>query len=192
MVLFTSGVGNEVDTQPYAAADGFAARRACTLGLMFETNFSERKNWIAVIFTMVYLLPLSLVFASQVVLKAIAKQAWLELLTLLLLFGLPLAALWVAVVAYPTFRKGARPFQSKTWVQWCVILFLAQGALLCFLFIGYPVLSVLKVVPFAYEPLALGMAMLVGLIGLPATVFSCGVIVKHAKELRRVSGRTDR
>jgi hypothetical protein len=154
---------------------------------MFEASFSERKKWVAVIFIVAYLLPLSCLFVYQVILKSIAKQAWVDLLTLTVLFGLPLVALWIAVAAYPTFRKGARPFQSRKSVQWIIFFFLAQGALLSLLCVLYPTLFLLNAVSFAYEPFILGVAMLVGLVGLPAAVFACGVILKQVKEVKRAA-----
>ncbi len=154
---------------------------------MLQQSFSERKKWIAVAFIMAYLLPLSFLFASQVFWKGVTKQGWSELLILTLLFGAPLAALWIAVVAYPTFKKGTPPFQGQKWAQWGVLLFLVQGTLLCFLCVLYPTLVLLKVASFDEEPLILGVAMLVGLVGLPAAIFSCGVILKQAKEARRTN-----
>jgi len=152
---------------------------------MQHWGLSERKKWVAVTFIVLYLVPLTWLYLEQVFYKALIRGLWVELLVFGLVFGLPLGALWVAVFEYPGFKKGAPPFHYGKVAQSVMLLSLALGAAVCVVFVIYPVLFVLKVAPFPYEPFGLGVALIVGILGTPASLFAFGVLLKHYRESGR-------
>lgn len=152
---------------------------------MQHWGLDGRKKWVAIAFIVLYLVPLTWMYVEQVLYRALVKGLWAELLAFGLVFGLPLGALWVAVFEYPSFKKGTPPFRYGKVEQSVMLLSLALGAAVCAVFVVYPVLFLLKVAPFPYEPLGLGVALIVGILGTPASLFAVGVLLKHRREATR-------
>ena len=139
---------------------------------------SPRRKIIAALFIAAYLLPLTLLFVLSVV---AIFQPWPARLLLLLGFGLPLLALWHAVLRYPFFEKGTPPFpwtESRTKLT---LFLLMQGALAVTIAI---VGSTLMRQVSGYPTILDAVVSIVGYAGVPAALFAAAVLLKAWKERR--------
>jgi hypothetical protein len=140
---------------------------------------NPRKRFLMALFIAAYLLPLTCLFFLTV---AAIVEGWLGRLAIVLGFGLPLSALWVAVLKYPLFRKGLPPFAAEKRTTSPLLFLLSQGVLAVTVAIASPAL--LRYLQ-GYSGLADGIVFIVGLGGVPAAAFAAAVLLKAWKERHR-------
>jgi hypothetical protein len=140
---------------------------------------NPRKRLVMAFLIAAYLLPLSVLFLLAV---TAVFNGWLGRVAIVLGFGLPLVALWLAVLRYPLFRTGRPPFTPGRKATVLLLFFLAQGVLAVTVAITAP--AILRYVQ-GWSGLADRMVFIVGLAGLPAAVFGLGVLLKAWKERHR-------
>jgi len=132
-------------------------------------GYSLRRTVMMALFVLLYVLPLTALFGLALG-EFRLGGGWI-----LLLYGAPFVALWIAALRYPRFRKGAAPYALRT-LSGKVL----TGALY------YGVLADILSLVLAYaqpEEGGAGFALFIaGIVGLPAALFAAGVLLKVWKE----------
>jgi len=140
---------------------------------------SPRRKITAAFLVAGYLLPLTFLFFVAVV---AVFRPWPARAVLVVGFGLPLVALWYAVLRYPQFEKGRPPFPWEEARTKLVLFFLLQGTLA----VTVAVVGSTLVRHWNGRPaISDAVVSLVGYAGVPAAVFAAAVLLKAWKERRR-------
>jgi hypothetical protein len=147
--------------------------RYMSKALPFSTRYRPGKRWIASLFILLYLIPLTLLFCYSL---ARSNAGGVAILTLL--FALPIYSLWIAVLDYSWFQKGEAPFEPGIKSK-LVLMGLGQGmvsVMLCFAV--DPILDIHE----GFQTFTGAVFTIFGYVGLPAAIFAGGVLIKAYKE----------
>ena len=133
-----------------------------------------RKAWTTVAYVTFYLLPFTLLF----ILAATTVFGSWPLLPFTLAYGAPLAALWLAALHYPRFTKGVAPFSPRSFKGRVLLGLLACGVAADVLSLAAPLFRLF----ISHDRGYLSILPVIGIAGLPAAIFSTGVLLKIWKE----------